>query len=108
MISITARSPPLCVVKRSDELTNRFRFKLVTGAIHDQACRRLGDHFNNAKAVFLERLAGLNEVNDAVSKPEYRRQLHRSRQFDQVNGDAALSKVPGRDSWVLGCHSQHS
>src|SRR5882724_1297272 len=78
------------------------RLRLERGAIDDEARGDVGDVLDLDQAVFLERAARIDEVDDAVAEAQRRRQLHGARQLHALGLYAARGEMAARHLGILG------
>src|SRR5687767_809974 len=85
-----------------DPAADPFRLRLERGAIDDEARGDVGDLLDLDQAVFLQRAARVDEIDDAMAEAERRRQLHGAGELYALGLDAARRKVPSRHLGILG------
>src|SRR5207344_3169573 len=85
-----------------DPTADPLRLRLERGAIDDEARGDVGDVLDLDQAVFLERAARIDEIDDTMAEAERWRQLHRAGEFHALGLDAARGEVATRHLGILG------
>src|ERR1700694_722666 len=91
---------------RLDEGRKRVALELQGSGIDDEAARDRHDLLDRPQAVRLQRVAGVDEVDDRIGEAHERRELHRAVEADQVHVHALGGEMLARGTDVLGRDSQ--
>src|SRR5882757_1905592 len=76
--------------------------RLERGTVDDEARGDVGDMLDLDQAVFLQRAAAVDQVDDAVTEAEAGRQFHRARELHAFGLHAARGEVPARHLGIFG------
>src|SRR5918993_3718373 len=85
-----------------DPATDPLRLRLQCGTIDDEARGDVGDVLDLDQAIFLQRPARVDQIDDAMAEAERRRQLHRAGELHAFGLHAARGKVAARHLGILG------
>src|SRR5262245_21463796 len=64
-----------------DPVADALRLRLERGAIDDEARGDVGDVLDLDQPVLLQRAAGIDEIDDAMTEPQRGRELHGAREL---------------------------
>ena len=67
---------PSSTAQRIDELADRFRLQLVTGAIDHQPSGRFRDLLDDRQPVLTQRPSRLDQIDNQIRQPERGREFH--------------------------------
>src|SRR5438105_13850515 len=85
-----------------DQRRERRALELEGGGIHDETARYPHNLLDRVQAIRLQRVAGIDEVDEGIREPGERRELHGAVEADQIHVHSLRGEVLARGGDVLG------
>src|SRR3989344_1631137 len=94
------------LLQPADEILQCLVFHFHRGLVGHEPGADIGDVLDLDQAVGLQRITGIDQVDNAVGKTHERGELHRAVELDDIGLNALGGEVPLRGFDVFGCDAQ--